>query len=118
MQMKQRLLLFSASIISLIAILFGSAPISTLLSRQADMGMDMAASQCQASCNPQQITAAPASKAEEEKRKDKEPQLAEPYYLAFLGVGWSATLVLAVYLLRYLQWRPPDFITLYGTYRI
>lgn len=82
------------------------------------MGMDMATSQCQASCNPQQITTAPASNAEEEKRKDKEPQPAEPYYLAFTGVGWSATLVLATYLFRHLQWRPPDFITLYGTYRI
>lgn len=118
MQMRQRLLLFSASIISLTAILFGSAPISTLLSQKVDMGMDMAANQCQASCNPGQITAAPASKAEEEKQKDKEPQPAEPYYLAFLSVGWSATLVFAAFLQRHLQWRPPDFITLYGTYRI
>lgn len=118
MQMKQRILLLSASVLSLIAILFGSAPFSTLVSQQTDMRMDMAASQCQASCNPQQITAAPASNAQEEKQKDKEPQLAEPYYLAFIGVGWSATLVLAAYLLRHLKWRPPDLITLFGTYRI
>lgn len=82
------------------------------------MKMDMAASQCQASCNPQQVTAAPASNAEEKKRKDKTPQFAEPYYLSFLGVGWSALLVLAIYLQRHLQWRPLDLIALYSTYRI
>lgn len=118
MLMRQRLLLFSASVISLIAILFGSGPFNTLLTQQAEMGLDMTASQCQASCNPQHITAATINNTKEEKRKDKEPQPAEPYYLAFLGVGWSAMPVLAIYLQRHLLWLPPDFIKLYGVYRI
>lgn len=54
---------------------------------------------------------------EEDQEPDPEP--AEPYYLAFVGIGWTtAVTVTAAYLLKYLRWRPPDIFSLYSYYRI
>lgn len=53
-------------------------------------------------------------------REDQEPdpEPAEPYYLAFIGVGWTITVTItAAYLFGFLRWRPPDLFKLNVSYR-
>jgi hypothetical protein len=55
----------------------------------------------------------------EEKEQEPAPEPANPYYLAFMGVGWTTVITVALaYLIKYLRWRPPDFFSLYNYYRI
>ncbi len=80
----------------------------------------MPSGQCQTSCTTSQTPADIATKPEDIlKDKDIEPQPAEPYYLAFMGVGWTTILPsAAAYLIRSLSWRPPDLYKLNVVYRI
>lgn len=79
----------------------------------------MPSGQCQSSCTTTQTTADTATKPEDIlKDKDLEPQPAEPYYLTFMGVGWTTVItVAAAYLFGYLHWRPPDLYKLNVAYR-
>ncbi len=79
----------------------------------------MPSGQCQTSCTTSQTPADTATKPGDIlKEKDLEPQPAEPYYLAFMGVGWTTTItVAAAYLFKYLNWRPPDLFKLNVAYR-
>jgi hypothetical protein len=81
-----------------------------------DMGKQMTQNQCQTSCTTQTNPAAPGQKINVEE-KDIEPQPAEPYYLAFIGVGWSVVILISAYLLRHLRWRPPDIYKLNVNYQ-
>ena len=80
----------------------------------------MPSGQCQSSCTTSQTPGNTATKPEDLlKDKDIEPRPAEPYYLAFIGVGWTTIIIIAAaYLLGYLRWRPPDIFSLYSYYRI
>ncbi len=79
----------------------------------------MTSSQCQVSCSSSQTPADTATKPDDIlKDKEKEPQPNEPYYLAFMGVGWTTLITVAsAYLFRYLYWRPPDLYKLNVAYR-
>lgn len=73
------------------------------------------ASQCQTMC-PNLKPVATISQASES--QDKDPVPTEPYYLAFIGVGWTTFIgVAAAYLLGYLRWRPPDLFKFNVSYR-
>ena len=73
---------------------------------------------CQTSCKTSQTPAYTVNKVDEVSvDKDIEPQPAEPYYLAIIGFGWSVVVLLSVYLLRHLHWRPPNIIKLNAAYR-
>lgn len=81
--------------------------------------MDKKVSDCLSACgNQYQPTVTAINQREVEKEKEPKPAPAEPYYLAFMGVGWSLILLLSVYLLRHLHWRPPDLYKLNSVYRI
>lgn len=107
-----------AAIPTFFVLLFGIGAGHALLTSTAMSAMDkqMAQNQCQSSCLSQTNVAAPERKIEIDD-KDIEPQPAEPYYLAFMGVGWSLVLLLSIYLLRHLHWRPPDLYKLNSVYR-
>jgi len=49
--------------------------------------------------------------------KDIEPQPTEPYYAAFISVGWSLVILISAYLLRHLRWRPTDLYKLNVNYQ-
>jgi hypothetical protein len=73
--------------------------------------------QCQSSCGSSLPIG--LSGVKQEVNQDKDPVPLEPYYLAFMGVGWTTVVaVAAAYLLRYLRWRPPDLLSLNCVYRI
>lgn len=103
-----------------LALFFSLSVSSMFISAPPMGGMDMKqmdSNPCQANCNLQSQPTAwrPATILKEE---DIDPQPAKPYYIAFIGVGWIVTVyVAATYLLKYLRWRPPDFIKLYSIYR-
>ena len=87
------------------------------VSAMTDMGKQMSQNQCQSSCSSQSTASAPSQKVDIDE-KDLEPQPAEPYYLAFMGVGWTVVITgLAVYLQRHLRWRPPDLFKLNVNYQ-
>jgi hypothetical protein len=117
--MRQRLLTAVVGVASFFTLLFGVGAGHSMLTATAmpNMGKQMPQGQCQSSCTPQSNTAIDSQKTVIED-KDIEPQPAEPYYLAFMGVGWSLVLLLSVYLLRHLHWRPPDLYKLNSVYRI
>ena len=79
----------------------------------------MPSSQCQSSCTYPQTPANNATKPQDLiENRDKYPLPAEPYYLAFIGIGWStAVAILTAYLLRQLHWRPPDIFKLNVNYQ-
>lgn len=107
-----------AGFLTFFALLFGVGAAHSMLTASAmpDMGKQMAPNQCQTACTSQQIFAAPIHN--KQKQQDKEPQAAEPYYLAFIGVGWATTITIsAAYLLGYLRWRPPDLLKLNVSYK-
>jgi hypothetical protein len=82
------------------------------------MNQKMAPTQCQASCTSRSASPVAALGTQREVDKDIEPQPAEPYYIAFIGVGWTTTItVAAAYFLKYLNWRPPDLYKLNMAYR-
>lgn len=116
---KQRIKTALAGLSSLVVVLLGagaghayaSATMMPVMSRQ------MPQNQCQSSCSPQNANAI-VSGVTTVKDKDINPPVTEPYYLAFVGVGWSTVIILAAYLLRHLYWRPPDLFKLYSVYRI
>jgi hypothetical protein len=87
------------------------------------MPQNMPQGQCQASCDSQRTQSSPSNVAVRPTNVDIDeqsidPQPTEPYYLAFIGVGWITIITIAAaYLLKYLRWRPPDFIKLYAVYR-
>jgi len=92
--------------------------IAAVTSMHDTMNQKMTTNQCQSSCTPQSSTVLASQKSEAEIDKDKDPQPAEPYYLAFRDIGWTTILaVAAAYLLRYLRWRPPDLFKLNVNYR-
>ncbi len=107
-----------ANIPAFFILLFGIGAGHALLTASAASPMDkeMNRSQCQASCVSQFNSAAPEQKLVIEDR-DTEPEPPEPYYLAFMGVGWSLFIFLTASLLRHLHWRPPDIIKLQVAYR-
>jgi hypothetical protein len=50
--------------------------------------------------------------------KEPSPEPAEPYYHAFMGVGWATVItVAAAHLFKYLRWRPPDLYKLNVNYQ-
>ena len=116
--MRQRLLAAIVGIPSFFALLFGIGAGHALLtsSAMAAMGEQMTQNQCQSSCLSQTNVIAPERKIEIDD-KDIKPQPTEPYYLAFMGVGWSIVLLVSAYLLRHLHWRPPDIVKLTAAYR-
>lgn len=83
------------------------------------MSHKMAPTQCQASCISRSSNPVTSNISQREVEKDIEPKPAEPYYLAFMGVGWTTTItVAAAYIRKYLNWRPPDLYKLNAVYRI
>lgn len=119
MTMKaQRLLATVVGIASFFTLLFGVGSGHAMMTATAmpNMGKQMPQGQCQSSCSSQSNPAAPGARIDVEEN-DIEPQPIEPYYLAFMGVGWSLVLLLSVYLLRHLHWRPPDIYKLSSVYR-
>lgn len=77
----------------------------------------MLGSRCQTIC-PQQTLATRIKPQELLRNKNLEPDPQEPFYLAFIGVGWTTAIALATsYLLKYLRWRPPDLFKLNVSYR-
>ena len=117
--MKLRLRHLLTSLFLGSAVFFGTGAGHALLSAAAmsDMGGNMATGSCQAACTPQTqpVAVRPTS---EIKEQNIDPQPAEPYYLAFIGVGWALVItVAAAYLLKYLRWRPPDIFKLNVAYR-
>ena len=86
------------------------------------MPQNMAQGQCLSSCGiqhaqqPQPI--APERTTVEVDDQNLKPQPADPYYLAFIGVGWTTVItVTAAYLIKYLRWRPPDLYKLNVNYQ-
>lgn len=119
--LKQRFLAAGIGVATLFTLLFGvgagAGHSFAATSMMSDMGKRMAQNQCQSSCSSQSTVAAPGQRVDVED-KDIEPQPAEPYYLAFIGVGWTTIVLAAAYLLRHLRWRPPDLYKLNSVYRI
>lgn len=115
---KRQLLHLITAIPTFLVLLFGVGAGHALLTSSAmsAMGEQMTQSQCQSSCLSQTNVAAPERKIEVVD-KDIEPQPAEPYYLAFMGVGWSTVILAAGFLLWHLRWRPPDIVKLNVAYR-
>ena len=109
------------SVLALFTLLFGIGPGHSLLTSLAmpNMNTQMPQGQCQSSCSSQVGTSLLDQKNVEVDNKDLKPHPAEPYYLAFIGVGWTMIVtVAAAYLLKYLRWRPPDLYKLNAVYRI
>lgn len=87
---------------------------------KAMMSKPQASTNCVTVCTRQtsvQFNDLQRKQAEEDEKPSPEP--AEPYYLAFMGVGWTTVITIAAaYLIKYLRWRPPDIFSLYSYYRI
>ena len=101
------------------AVFFGTGAGHALLSlaTMSDMGGNMATGSCQSACTPQTQPVAVRPTSEIDKQ-NIDPQPVEPYYLAFIGVGWTTVItVAAVFLFKYLGWRPPDLYKLNVVYR-
>jgi hypothetical protein len=86
------------------------------------MPQNMAQGQCLSSCGTQHVAQpqpiAPESTTVEVDDQSLKPQPVEPYYLAFMGVGWTTVItVAAAYVIKYLRWRPPDLYKLNVAYR-
>lgn len=81
--------------------------------------ISMPGTQCQSNCTSSQTPANIAPNPSDVlKNKDIEPQPDSLYYLAFMGVGWTTIVtVAATYLIKYLNWRPPDLYKLNVNYR-
>ena len=103
-------------LLTLSILLFGGNFVHVTLSHSMAA---MPSGQCQSNCSFSQAPADISTKPGDILRdKDIEPRPAEPYYLAFMGVGWTMVItVAALYLSRYLRWRPPDLYKLNATYR-
>lgn len=117
--MNLRMRHFLTSLFLGFAMLFGTGAGHALLSAAAMQGMggNMGTGSCQAACTPQTQPVAIRPTSEINKR-NIDPQPAEPYYLAFIGVGWATVIaVAAACLLKYLRWRPPDIFKLNVAYR-
>ena len=116
--MRQRFLSAIVGTVSLITLLFGVGPSHSLMAAasMSDMGQQMTQNQCQTSCTSQSNPVTPGQRVNVEE-KNIEPQPAEPYYLAFMGVGWSIVIIVAGFLLWHLRWRPPDIFKLNVAYR-
>lgn len=113
--MHKRLTALILGTLTSLALLF-VGPFNVLMSSMSMNGM-ASAGQCQASCGTQTPVAVQAVK-QKLRDEEHEPQPAEPYYLAFITVGWTTTVaVAAAFLFKYLRWRPPDFTKLYAVYR-
>ena len=117
--MRQRLLAVVVGIASFFTLLFGFGAGHGLVasSMMPNMGKQMAQNQCQSSCTSQVNNVIHSNRTVIDD-KDIEPQPAEPYYLAFIGVGWSLVILLGIYLIWHLRWKPPDIFSLYSIYRI
>lgn len=108
------LLLFSVLLTPFIRVNHASPSMKSMMPKsEAD-------SNCVTICNsqtPVQFNDIQRKQVEEDEETSPEP--AEPYYIAFMGVGWTTTItVAATYLTKYLRWRPPDIFSLYSYYRI
>ncbi len=113
--MGKYLLKLLGAVLALPVLLFSTNLGHTALGRS--MGT-MPSNQCQSACINQQIPANATKSQDVLKDKDINPEPREPYYLAFIGVGWTTTIAIAaVYLLGYLRWRPPDLVKLNVNYR-
>lgn len=115
---RQQFLHLIIAIPTFLVLLFGVGAGHALLTSSAmsASGESVTQSQCQSSCLSQTNVVAPERKIEVDD-KDIEPRPAEPHYLAFMGVGWSAFIVTAGFLLWHLRWKPPDIIKLNLAYR-
>lgn len=115
---KTRGLKFLLGAVTALVLLAGIGPVHSVLMTKSMPGMDtgIQSTYCQSSCiSGQQIA---PERLQSEKEDEDEPQPAKPYYLAFISVGWSMTItVAAVYLFKYLRWRPPDIYKLNACYR-
>lgn len=115
--MKRRAPQFIASLFALSVLLLAG----NLIRMASTHSMaPMPSSQCQSSCTFSQTPADVATKPEDIlEDKGIEPQPADPYYLIFMGVGWTTAILLATaYLFGYLHWRPPDLYKLNVAYLI
>ena len=108
------LLLFSVLLTPFIRVNHASPSMKSMMSKPE------AGSNCVIICTrqtPVQFNDIQRKQVEED--EDPAPEPAEPYYLAFMGVGWTTAITIAAaYLLKYLRWRPPDIFSMYGYYRI
>ena len=114
--MKRKLSKFVASLLALPVLLFAGNLVHVTFNHSMSA---MPSGQCQSSCTTSQTPADTATKPVDIlKDKDLEPQPVEPYYLAFMGVGWTTVIAIAAaYLFGYLRWRPPDLYKLNVSYR-
>lgn len=86
------------------------------------MPRHMSQGPCQTSCGSQSAQQsqpiAPERTTIEVDDQNLKPQPADPYYLAFMGVGWTTVITIAAaYLIKYLRWRPPDLFKLNVNYQ-
>lgn len=114
--MRRRTKSFIGSLVALSVLLFAGNLAHAVFSQSMN---SMPSNQCQSNCTSTQTPADTAVKPGDVlKDKDIDPEPAEPYYLAFMGVGWTTVITLAaVYLFGYLHWRPPDLYKLNVAYR-
>ena len=117
--MKLRLPHLAVALLAGFTLFFGTGAGHALLNEATMSGMShsMPSGSCQAACTPQAqpVLTRPVSEIDE---RDIDPQPAEQYYLAFIGVGWALVITIAAaYLLKYLRWRPPDIFKLNVAYR-
>jgi len=117
--LKQRLLITLIGAASFITLVFGiSTGHALAASISPSMNKQMSQAQCQSSCTKQSQNTVTQNIKTEVDGKDIEPQPTEPYYLAFMGVGWTSLVTIAAaYLIKYLNWHPPDLFKLNVTYR-
>ncbi len=111
---------FLGSIWALLALLLslGYGHMLMAASAMPNMKSDKATiSQCQSSCGSSATTPV-ATIPQAVSPQVKEPVPSEPYFLAFMGVGWLLVLSFGFYLLWHLRWKPPDLTLLYAVYRI
>lgn len=117
---RLRLLRVLGALVPVLTVLFSAGNVSAVTgsSMVSMMNLKMAPTQCQASCVSHSSNTVVGLGSDTKREKDKEPQPAEPYYLAFMGVGWTTAITIAVaYLIKYLRWRPPDLYKLNVAYR-
>ncbi len=113
--MRGHLLKALGTILALPILLFSTNLTHTAFSHSMS---GMPSSQCQSACTNQQIPTNATEPQDLLKNKDIDPEPQEPYYLAFMGVGWTTTIIItAAYLLCWLRWRPPDLYKLNVAYR-
>lgn len=108
------LLLFGVLVAPFIRVNHASAAMSAMMSK-AGTGVS-----CITVCTRQTpVQFNDIQRKQAEKDEEPAPEPAEPYYLAFMKVGWTTAItVAAAYLLKYLRWRPPDIFSMYSYYRI